>query len=397
MILLDRRRVPIIGDEDPFIAQLKAMGCIMYFPFDSNNGLKDIIGHRTLNNLVTNKGAVWNSTYGCYACMHGTAAQAVADINVNFDSNTFPQGEWTTVTQIRRHPTSSSRGTSHAFTITSSKNKVFFMGLNEAGTAATQNWTEDSWHTTTAVCSTSDRRLFHNKALLVSDSTTYTLPWPISKIYMAAYNSAYANKACFIRNYLLFNRKLTDTEVMWLYNQLPLPYDAEVEYIQSNGSQNIVLPMSIAAGDFFEIVLEWENNTTSTSKQLWVSNTSNEFLARTYSYSSPNMVFASWIGKVSTNGGFAVSDNTKVTTLVSTTHVNSSSVSRPIKNAFTQLTLLGTGSARLSAKIYSCKITCNSTLIYDLIPVRVGTQGYLYDKISGRVSGTGSFAVGSDK
>lgn len=60
-----------------------------------------------------------------------------------------------------------------------------------------------------------------------------------------------------------------------------------------------------------------------------------------------------------------------------------------------------------TGRIYSCRITQNGTLVRDYIPVRVGTTGFLYDRAnptggpSGNGlygnSGSGAFVVGPDK
>jgi hypothetical protein len=53
-----------------------------------------------------------------------------------------------------------------------------------------------------------------------------------------------------------------------------------------------------------------------------------------------------------------------------------------------------------SGKIFSLKITDGLTLVCDFIPVRVGTIGYLYDRVSGALfgnQGTGDFVLGPDK
>lgn len=52
------------------------------------------------------------------------------------------------------------------------------------------------------------------------------------------------------------------------------------------------------------------------------------------------------------------------------------------------------------ARIGIFRIFRNSTLVRDFIPVRVGTVGYMYDRVSKRlfgVSGTGAFVLGPDK
>jgi hypothetical protein len=49
--------------------------------------------------------------------------------------------------------------------------------------------------------------------------------------------------------------------------------------------------------------------------------------------------------------------------------------------------------------IYSCQIWDDATLVRDYIPVRLGTTGYMYDKVSGTMfgnDGTSSFDIGND-
>ena len=52
------------------------------------------------------------------------------------------------------------------------------------------------------------------------------------------------------------------------------------------------------------------------------------------------------------------------------------------------------------ARISRCKIYNSDVLVLDLIPVRKGNIGYMYDRISGQLignSGTGAFVIGPDK
>lgn len=59
-----------------------------------------------------------------------------------------------------------------------------------------------------------------------------------------------------------------------------------------------------------------------------------------------------------------------------------------------------TPSGTINLKIFSCKIKQNGTLVRDFIPVRVGTTGYMYDKVSKQLfgnAGTGAFILGNDK
>lgn len=52
-----------------------------------------------------------------------------------------------------------------------------------------------------------------------------------------------------------------------------------------------------------------------------------------------------------------------------------------------------------SLRIYSAKLWDGNTLVRDYIPVRKGTVGYMYDRVSGKLfgnAGTGEFVVGQD-
>jgi hypothetical protein len=64
--------------------------------------------------------------------------------------------------------------------------------------------------------------------------------------------------------------------------------------------------------------------------------------------------------------------------------------------------LLGTPNTTFNAytaRLYSFKLTEGDSIILDLIPVRIGSIGYMYDKVSGKLfenKGTGNFILGAD-
>ncbi len=52
-----------------------------------------------------------------------------------------------------------------------------------------------------------------------------------------------------------------------------------------------------------------------------------------------------------------------------------------------------------TSRIWSFSVTRNGALLLDMIPVRVGQVGYMYDKVSGQLyanSGSGDFILGND-
>lgn len=58
------------------------------------------------------------------------------------------------------------------------------------------------------------------------------------------------------------------------------------------------------------------------------------------------------------------------------------------------------GYSNSNVVIYSCKIWDDNTLVRDFIPVRIGTVGYMYDQVSKMFfgnAGSGDFILGNDK
>lgn len=225
MIALDRRRAM----PSTLVDMLKRMGCIMWFPLDEENGLNDVIGGKVIRNIAS-PGVAWYASYNLYYYAHAAANTAVADIDVDWTADTFPNG-WTTFTQTRRYPNSSYRGTANGFCMSYASTGVLLHGFDETLTAVTSNWLDDNWHSAVVVASTSGRRLFVDKTFTLGDSSVYTAPYPITKIYVAPYTSTYANKRCCLKNVMMFNRQLTDNEVRWLCDKLDgktPPKDVEI-------------------------------------------------------------------------------------------------------------------------------------------------------------------------
>jgi hypothetical protein len=60
---------------------------------------------------------------------------------------------------------------------------------------------------------------------------------------------------------------------------------------------------------------------------------------------------------------------------------------------------VGNAAMKARMKLYSFSLSENGTQIMDMIPVRVGTTGYMYDKVSKTLfgnAGTGDFVLGND-
>ena len=200
----------------------------------------------------------------------------------------------------------------------------------------------------------------------------------------------------------------------WAKSGAPLPYDAEVEYLESTGTQWIdtkvtmtndlfdsaettitVLPTGQAIGthNFFGDGTSWHEGYTFGYINDYALQASNGF----NSTQGP-IKFSTTLPKTLTvnKDGFAIDSE------VASFH------SDPAAKT-TSGTLLLFGCRRngvfftvtpFSGRIYLAKMVSNRVSIFDFIPVRDGDVGYMYDRVSGELfgnSGTGAFIIGPDK
>ena len=192
----------------------------------------------------------------------------------------------------------------------------------------------------------------------------------------------------------------------------PLPYDAEVEYLESTGTQWIGVELLGKNGYDFDYKVNFTQLSTSQATGIGGEYHSNK---------------SCYLGMVRTNGTLAyhykgtaspvvVASNIQTgTDYVVTAHLYSgeqyyivngtkSSVGN-ITGDFVSTLYLRLFSVNSSSPLYSymrlyyCKIYDNGILVRDYIPVRKDGVGYLYDKVSGQLfgnSGTDAFIYGND-
>lgn len=198
------------------------------------------------------------------------------------------------------------------------------------------------------------------------------------------------------------HQRFTNVTVTFTFtavNSNGLPYDAEVEYLQSSGTQYI--DTGISPHQNIALEIKWKNTSNQNSKYLFGSGTTNSNCIRAYIGSSSNWRF----------GGGSVSINTQDTTTrtatmnktritINGTNYNySGSVGTFSSSTSIKIFAGATGSSQISTRIYYFKVWDNETLVMDLIPVRVGQTGYMYDRVSGNLfgnDGSGDFALGQD-
>ena len=184
-----------------------------------------------------------------------------------------------------------------------------------------------------------------------------------------------------------------------------LPYDAEVEYLESDGTQYIntgVIPTNTIG---VEIGILYSNNKcgfisggNKWQYEFYIGRADNSIIFNTNTsqglrISKGNSFVDSMHVYKYDNGSCYIDDE-----LVGTNSPNIPSTSRTLC-VFCYNRSSGHGEFTVG-KLYFLKITINGVLQRDLIPVRVGQVGYMYDKVSGNLfgnSGTGSFILGPDK
>jgi hypothetical protein len=191
-----------------------------------------------------------------------------------------------------------------------------------------------------------------------------------------------------------------------------LPYDAEVEFLQSTGTQYV--DTGVLANGEFDFDYMFRMNTFRDNTVGMGARSASQFLTALQINGARKFAFA-YLGTVWTKGTWNVSDidyrvqlhfhsgsqsgivNDVV--LFTDNNVGTESLNLPIyifkrSNSGTETTY------GLSGRFYFCKIWQNGVLVRDLIPVRVGTTGYMYDRVSGALfgnAGTGAFGYGNDK
>lgn len=185
----------------------------------------------------------------------------------------------------------------------------------------------------------------------------------------------------------------------------PDHYDAEIEFIQSNGTQYIDTNLKLSDSNY--VIDAKFNISTNTSKNFAALFTNREKGYNTYGYAISNT--RTYINPCnnpdsaisvtySVNIDYTLSLKRGEVTLNGTTYSNTYYNSGYSRNSLWILRQRYNG-VGLSAKLYYLTIRHNDDIIMDFIPVRVGDVGYLFDKVRGRLfgnDGTGDFILGGD-
>jgi len=191
------------------------------------------------------------------------------------------------------------------------------------------------------------------------------------------------------------------------------PYDAEVEYITFSGTQYITIP--ICPNDGTDAI-EFEFRRTTSTNQVRLCRTESDNRFNLYINGSGGAAY-NYIKTNGTDNGWQALNNTynkpgvvkhiwKVdyknnrTWLDFDQYTITNSRSKAASTGRLQICQLYSSYTRFVGQIYHVRYWRDDVLIYDLVPVRHGGVGYLYDKLSGEMygnDGTGNIGIGMDK
>lgn len=189
-----------------------------------------------------------------------------------------------------------------------------------------------------------------------------------------------------------------------------LPYDAEIEYIESTGNQYINLPFGFDKTDEIYTSFNVPSNLKSDKYMIcpitW-NNNNNRFGMGNHT----SMLTAAYGNRVTDNTHLYPGTNAdniihdwqykdyvfSVTDIVGIPSLDCTSIT--FGGTTANLRLFYGYNSNTKGKLRSYKHIKNGVVVVDLIAVRVGQVGYMYDKVSGELfgnDGTGSFILGQD-
>ena len=204
-------------------------------------------------------------------------------------------------------------------------------------------------------------------------------------------------------------------------NQNDLPYDAEVEYLESTGTAYINTGITPTLSYSVEMEFKWvspwsETDGSGTLFGTMVGWNANTFMVVCTANSSKTELYNCWGNKNTYNnnknyinglldGWHSLSFRNKTTYIDGTAIAGTTNgTGNPTGNVYVfcanykNTATYGSGTTKQirSFKMYDA----SSNLVMDLIPVRKGTTGYMYDKVSKQLfgnAGTDAFVLGRDK
>ena len=178
-----------------------------------------------------------------------------------------------------------------------------------------------------------------------------------------------------------------------------LPYDAEVEYLESTGEQWIDTGYVLSASDRIVVQVYFQANDNRGNRmilgisnpKLWITTGTCRFNGENYADINKLRKLGAW-NSISIDKDYCTCNGTAVPMSEGTFQNNSLSLWLFGAN--------GSTTTKTNGRISWCKIYHSGVLVCDFISVRKGTVGYMYDRVSVQLfgnAGTGAFIIGPDK
>lgn len=226
---------------------------------------------------------------------------------------------------------------------------------------------------------------------------------------MIAKGATEISKVCLGENEL--SKVCLGSEVLWPTSP-PLPYDSKIEYL--GGGSEVYIPTNIILTNNHRVEIKLSIRVVQSNQAIFgygISSTNARFLLMTapssslrsyWQGSTVSMTYAAnTVYEILWNKNNVVYKDSdgNIITSGNLTNLNFSTT-YPITIFGTRTSETASGYSA-SCNMYYFKIyNENDELILDLIPVRKGQIGYMFDKVSGQLfenAGSGSFTLGPDK
>lgn len=194
------------------------------------------------------------------------------------------------------------------------------------------------------------------------------------------------------------------------------PYDAEIEYLESNSGPyidtNIIYNQNLRITLQAELKADVGTNPILGSSQNYTDRAFEFYSLQSSLFYYYNNFYPSGqrVGVMSLNKKYTyifdknilkyVNDSGDIVTLFEHEYAEFTTPSSMLLFAIRRGSTIIKPSVNCRILVYSLKIEDDDNVILDMIPVRVGQIGYMYDKVSGQLfgnSGTSNFILGPDK
>lgn len=183
-----------------------------------------------------------------------------------------------------------------------------------------------------------------------------------------------------------------------------VPYDAEIEYLESTGAQWI--DTGYAPDTSTKIVIDFKLTGVFNNKFLFGSEVSwgNNAFALVFRATNSHSVEFGGDHRIVNSSVSGVRITATASSSGASIGTSSISYTGAITGNSYPIYLYGNNregslNTTIAAILYSVRLWNGSTLVRDFIPVRVGQTGYMYDRVTRRLfgnAGTGSFVLGPD-